>query len=113
MGPIEAGEQWKKQSVDDKIQADDRIKHRDDRYSEAYAEKLQETDRFFRSEGFTFMEHVLNGTLGRAKHGLLPSTEVILDSLKNGKVHPEPDGSVLRHGCSHVQANRLDQDGVA
>lgn len=77
---------------------EDRITLRGDKYSPAYAQKLQDTYRYFRSEGFTFTEHALNESIGRVQQGRLPSMEAILDTLRNGKVYLEAEGSTLRYG---------------
>ena len=53
-------------------------------YSTEYAEKLKDTYKIFKNNGYEISEHGLNRVLGRINQGKIGSIEDVLDVLATG-----------------------------
>ncbi|WP_339174048.1 hypothetical protein [Anoxybacillus sp. FSL W8-1294] len=79
-------------------------------YSKQYLQKMNDTFKYFKNEGFSFKEHAVNRVLGQkqSKGKRKFTKEDVLDVLKTGKKYHQAEGNktvYFKDGIAVIQAN--------
>ncbi|WP_235468539.1 minor capsid protein [Geobacillus sp. Sah69] len=79
-------------------------------YSKQYLQKMNDTFKYFKNEGFSFKEHAVNRVLGQkqSKGKRKFTKEDVLDVLKTGKRYHQAEGDktvYFKDGIAVIQAN--------